>query len=159
RAPQDGTIKDIATTTQGAVVQPGSVLMTLVPSDELLFADVVIKNEDVGFVQAGQKVQIKLATYPFQRYGMVHGTLEQLGADASEVGKSNNGEGSSNTNAASYKARIRLERQVLIDAQGQHLQLAPGMQLVAEVNQGKRSVLAYLLSPVQKAVSEAGRER
>jgi hemolysin D len=171
KAPQDGIIKDLATTTVGAVVQPGSVVMTLVPKDEQLYADVNIKNEDVGFIQLGQKVQIKLATYPFQRYGMLTGKLIHLSADATEANKGNAPSSNSNvstgttdnsnpaTSVATYKARIQLSQQTLTDAQGNKLLIAPGMQVVAEINQGKRSVLEYLLSPVQKAVSEAGRER
>jgi HlyD family secretion protein len=168
KAPQDGIIKDLATTTLGAVVQPGSVVMTLVPKDEQLYADVNIKNEDVGFIQIGQKVQIKLATYPFQRYGMLTGKLTHLSADATEANKGNapnsnaNGGTADNNSASSiatYKARVQLNQQILMDAQGNKLLIAPGMQVVAEINQGKRSVLEYLLSPVQKAVSETGRER
>ncbi len=158
RAPQDGIIKDLATTTVGAVVQPGSVVLTLVPKGEQLFADVAIKNEDVGFVQEGQSVQIKLATYPFQRYGMLHGKVVHLSADATEVNKSNATPEQVNA-SASYKARVALDSQTLQDAQGKKLVLAPGMQVVAEIHQGKRSVMAYLLSPVQKAVGEAARER
>ncbi len=173
KAPQDGVIKDLATTTIGAVVQPGTVILTLVPKDEKLYADVQIKNEDVGFVQVGQKAQIKLATYPFQRYGMLTGKVVHLSADATETGKNTtqNNAGSNNSNSgttdnsniastvATYKARVQLDKQVLVDAQGNRLLIAPGMQVVAEINQGKRTVLEYLLSPVQKAVSEAGRER
>jgi HlyD family secretion protein len=175
KAPQDGIIKDLATTTVGAVVQPGSVVMTLVPQGEQLYADVSIKNEDIGFVQVGQKVQIKLAAYPFQRYGMLTGQLIQLSADATETGRpnpnaSNNNNANTNSNSgsensnpsstiATYKARVQLDQQTLNDAQGHKLTIAPGMQIVAEINQGRRSVLAYLLSPVQKAVSEAGHER
>lgn len=167
KAPQDGIIKDLATTTVGAVVQPGSVVMTLVPKDELLYADVNIKNEDVGFIQIGQQVQIKLATYPFQRYGMLTGKITHLSADATEANKGNAANSNTGTtdssnpasSIATYKARIQLATQTLTDAQGHKLLIAPGMQVVAEINQGKRSVLEYLLSPVQKAVSEAGRER
>ncbi|WP_081768645.1 HlyD family type I secretion periplasmic adaptor subunit [Herbaspirillum sp. RV1423] len=165
KAPQDGTIKDLATTTLGAVVQPGSVVMSLVPRDELLFADVNIKNEDVGFVLIGQKAQIKLATYPFQKYGMLSGVVTHIGADASEnnrqsqIDPTKNGNESANVAAWTYKARIRLDRQTLRDPQGALLPLTPGMQVVAEIQQGKRTVLEYLLSPVQKAVQEAGRER
>ncbi|MBR7798915.1 HlyD family type I secretion periplasmic adaptor subunit [Undibacterium fentianense] len=168
KAPQDGTIKDIATTTVGAVAQPGSVLMTLVPKDEQLYADVNIKNEDVGFVEVGQAVQVKIATYPFQRFGMLSGTLTHLSADATEVNKphttgNNSNAAGTNENYAStiatYKARIQLDQQSLIDAQGNKHQLNAGMQIVAEINQGRRSVLEYLLSPVQKAINEAGRER
>lgn len=170
RAPQDGVIKDLATTTVGAVVQPGTVVLTLVPQDEQLFADVNVKNEDVGFVQVGQRAQVKLAAYPFQKYGMLTGRVIHVSADATEAGRSNNfnmhdgtgaqaGDTSLSTNVATYKARIRLDRQSLRDPQGRLLHIAPGMQLVAEVNQGRRSVLEYLLSPVRKAISEAGRER
>jgi HlyD family secretion protein len=168
RAPQDGIIKDLATTTVGAVVQPGSVLMTLVPKDEQLYADVNIKNEDVGFVEVGQTAQIKLVTYPFQKYGMLTGKVIHVSADANETTKPNatansaaNNERSDSTNAGTltYKARIRLNQQLLRDPQGTRLALTPGMQLVAEVNQGKRSVLEYLLSPVQKIAQEAARER
>jgi len=167
KASQDGIIKDLATTTPGAVVQPGSVVLTLVPKDEQLYADVQIKNEDVGFVQVGQEAQIKLAAYPFQRYGMLKGKVIHVSADATETTRqnsnqssdTNNSNGSSNTSIATYKARVQLNQQTLIDGQGNKLNTTPGMQVVAEINQGKRSVLEYLLSPVKKAVSEAGRER
>ena len=89
RAPQDGIIKDLATTTIGAVVQPGTVVMTLVPKGEQLYADVEIKNEDVGFVQTGQRAQIKVAAYPFQKYGMLTGEVNRISADASEPKQTN----------------------------------------------------------------------
>ncbi|MBY0573456.1 MAG: HlyD family type I secretion periplasmic adaptor subunit [Undibacterium sp.] len=165
KAPQAGTIKDIATTTVGAVVQPGSVIMTLVPKDEQLYADINIKNEDIGFIQVGQSVQIKLATYPFQRYGMLKGKLTHLSVDATEGNKPNmttnpnSGNNDNPSTTATYKARVTLETQTLNDPQGKKLTITPGMQVVAEINQGQRSVLEYLLSPVQKTVGEAGRER
>lgn len=165
RAPQDGVIKDLATTTVGAVVQPGAVVLTLVPRNELLFADVNIKNEDVGFVREGQQAQIKLAAYPFQQYGMLSGKVIHVSADASEASKSGPAS-ASGTDAAAvvapvapYKARIQLDQQTLKDPQGRQLRLTPGMQVTVEINQGKRTVLEYLLSPVQKAIAEAGHER
>jgi hemolysin D len=168
RAPQDGTVKDLATTTVGAVVQPGMVVLTLVPKGEQLFADVAIKNEDVGFVQVGQSAQIKLATYPFQKYGMLTGKVTHISADATESAKP--GPSNANNNASTwdgtamaglstYRARVKLDAQTLRDPQGDRLALTSGMQVVAEINQGKRTVLEYLLSPVQKAVQEAARER
>lgn len=169
RAPQDGVIKDLATTTPGAVVQPGTVLLTLVPKGEQLYADVSIKNEDVGFVQVGQPAQIKLAAYPFQRYGMLTGKVMHISADATEPARGSApataaiNAGAADTAPAAgapvYKARVRLDTQSLRDPQGNALALTPGMQVTAEINQGKRTVLEYLLSPVQKAVKEAGRER
>ena len=164
RAPQAGVIKDLATTTVGAVVQPGSVVLTLVPQSELLYADVNVRNEDVGFIFTGQRAQIKLAAYPFQKYGMLTGKVIHVSADAAEAGRKNSASGSADgdnpaVSPATYKARIQLDQQTLKDARGAVLHLASGMQVQAEINQGKRSVMEYLLSPVQKVVSEAGRER
>ena len=166
-APQDGIIKDLATSTLGAVLQPGAVLLTLVPNNELLYADVNISNADVGFVREQQPVRIKLTAYPFQKYGMLKGEVIHISADASELGKANpppsttsNNESSSPIDASStYKARIALNSQTLRSPQGSALHLSPGMHLIAEINQGQRSVIDYLLSPLQKVVQEAGRER
>ena len=82
KAPQDGVVKDLATHTVGTVVQPGSVLLTLVPQDETLRAEVWVSNEDIGFVRKGQRVKLKFAAFPFQKYGMVDGLVEQVGADS-----------------------------------------------------------------------------
>ena len=163
RAPQDGVIKDLATTTVGAVVQPGTVVLTLVPQGEQLFADVNIKNDDVGFVQVGQSAQIKLAAYPFQKYGMLTGKVTRISADATESNPPPASSSGNNSSApiavATYKARVKLDQQVLSDPQGKALVITPGMQVVAEINQGKRTVLEYLLSPIQRASSESLRER
>nr|WP_280730151.1 HlyD family efflux transporter periplasmic adaptor subunit [Glaciimonas immobilis] len=166
RAPQDGVINDLATTTVGAVVQPGTVIMTLVPQDEQLYADVSVKNEDVGFVQVGQTAQIKLATYPFQKYGMLTGKVTRISADAAEAERRNNNasEGGnanddSNSVTSTYKARIKLSDQSLVGPQGNRLHMTAGMQVVAEIHQGRRTVWEYLLSPVKKTLQESGRER
>jgi hemolysin D len=164
KAPQDGVIKDLATTTVGAVVQPGTVIVTLVPENEALYADVMVKNEDVGFVRVGQPAQIKLAAYPFQQYGMLTGKVVRISADANETGKpaasgSNTEGATASSQVTTYKARVQLDQQRLRDPQGAMLSLTPGMQVVAEINQGKQTVLEYLLSPVKKVVQEAGHER
>lgn len=116
----------------------------------------------------GQIAQIKLAAYPFQKYGMLSGTVVHLSADAAETGKQEGAraglaaagsDSGAAPNVAFYKARVQLQQQTLKSPAGKELVLTPGMQVVAEINQGKRTVLEYLLSPVGKAVREAGRER
>lgn len=165
RAPQDGVIKDLATTTIGAVVQPGTVVLTLVPQGEQLYADVNINNDDVGFVQVGQTAQVKLAAYPFQKYGMLTGKVVRISADATEAANSqrtanvNELDEEAKASLATYKARIQLDSQTLTDVNGNERALSPGMQAVAEINQGQRTVMEYLLSPVQKITKEAARER
>ncbi len=157
KATEAGTVKDMITATPGAVVQPGAVLLNIVPRNEPLIAEVAIKNEDVGFVVPGQKVRLKLQAYPFQKYGLLEGVVQVVGADsAANDPQRANAQGQS---PQSYKALLQLESQELTSGKGEKLKLTPGMVVQAEIHQGKRSVLEYLLSPVQKVAQEAARER
>ena len=163
RAPQAGVVKDLATHTPGTVVAPGTILMTLVPAGERLRAEVWLANDDVGFVHAGQEAKLKLAAFQFQKYGMAKGSVAQISADATEAPNPNTRSGAlagRDRPAAplAFRALIDLEREYL-DSDGRRFPLAPGMQVVAELHLGERSVLEYLLSPVRKAFHEAGRER
>jgi hemolysin D len=160
RAPQAGIVKDLATTTEGAVVQPGTVLLNLVPVDEPLRAEVSINNEDIGFVHAGQRVRIKLATFPFQRYGMLEGEVLSVSADSAAQGNAERVQRDGNESAAlpGYKGIVRLENQKLKGGMGE-FPVSAGMQLTAEIIEGDRTVMQYLLSPVQRVGNEAGRER
>ncbi|HEY8506903.1 MAG TPA: HlyD family type I secretion periplasmic adaptor subunit [Steroidobacteraceae bacterium] len=159
RAPQAGVVKELATTTVGAVVQPGTVLLSLVPQNEPLFAEVLIENKDIGFVRPEQPVRMKLAAYPFQKYGMLEGVVKTVSADSSVSSPSGaDGKEIAPTEGLAFKALIELHEQQL-RTNDLVLPLAAGMQLSAEILQGKRTVLEYLLSPVQRVTSEAGRER
>ena len=161
KASQDGIVKDLATHTAGTVVQPGTVMLTLVPKNELLKAEVRVSNEDIGFVRAGQPVKVKLAAFPFQKYGMVDGVVEHVGADALDATAQEAGASAAERAASkplTYKALVSLKAMSL-NVEGERLDLGAGMQTTAEISLGHRSVMEYLLSPVQKAWHEAGRER
>lgn len=162
KASQAGVVKDIATHTAGTVVQPGTVLLTLVPQDDVLRAEVWVSNQDIGFVRQGQPVKLKLAAFPFQKYGMVEGTVEHVSADAADGNTQGQQNGAVEKNARAaplaYRALVALKA-MRIEQDGERLPLTAGMQATAEILLGTRSVLEYLLSPVQKAWHEAGRER
>ncbi|AEG93876.1 HlyD family type I secretion periplasmic adaptor subunit [Ramlibacter tataouinensis] len=166
KAPQDGVVKDLATTSRGAVVQPGMVLLTLVPRGETLLAEVQVRNEDIGFVRAGQSVKLKLTAYPFQKYGLLDGTVLTIAADTQGMATARTAQVSdgmlSQPTAAGYKALVKLKTQYL-EAQDESgarkFELEAGMQASAEIHQGERTVMEYLLSPVSKTLQEAGRER
>jgi hemolysin D len=157
RAPEDGTVKDLAAYTPGTVVQPGAVLLNVVPLSEPLYAEVAIRNEDVGFVATGQRTRVKLQAYPFQKYGLLEGTVAVVSADSSANDPQKaTAQGQS---PQSYKALVKLASQEFHAGTGETLKLSPGMVVQAEIHQGNRTVLEYLLSPVQKIADEAARER
>lgn len=160
RAPQAGIVKDLATHTRGTVVSPGTVLMTVVPLEDPLQAEVLIKNEDVGFVHIDQHVKVKLSAYPFQKYGMINGIVTHVGPDTADGSSApaKPGEEATPLPGLRYKALVKLNTQYL-ETGGRKMRLTPGMEAMVEIHQGRRTVMEYLLSPVQKAWQEAGRER
>jgi HlyD family secretion protein len=157
RAPADGVVKDLATQTQGAVLAPGTVLMTMVPDGEALIAEVWLANQDAGFVAGGQSAKLKLASFPFQRYGMLDARVARISADSTERA-GNGGDGAKGGGAYAYRAQLEPLAQELRLGEARHA-LLPGMQLTAEIKLAERTVLEYILSPVQKIAAEAGRER
>ena len=163
KAPQAGRIKDLATHTPGTVVSPGTILMTLVPQGETLRAEVWVSNQDIGFVRVGQPVKVKLAAYPFQKYGMIDANVAQLSADATEAPSANTRSDAlfgrdRPMGPLAFRAVVELGTQQL-EAGGVRYALTPGMQVVAEIKLGERTLLEYLLSPLQKVVHEGARER
>jgi HlyD family secretion protein len=157
-APVAGTVKDVAATTIGAVAGAGAVLVTIVPSGEPLEADVLVRNEDAGFVRSGQRVQLKVVAYPFQKYGLVEGIVLRVGPDSSEPAPARVADDAGAPMPGSYRARIALDVQSLA-YDGDRLPLASGMLAAAEIHLGRRPVLDYLLAPVRKAWHESARER
>jgi HlyD family secretion protein len=157
KAPSDGVIKDLATHTSGTVVQPGTVLASLVPHEENMKVEVWVSNEDVGFVHPGQPVKLKFSAYSFQKYGMGRGVVEHVSADAQSAEEARD-QGVSGQQALRYKALVKLVGNAL-EMDGVSYPLSVGMQTTAEIVLGDRTVAEYLLSPVQRAWHEAGRER
>lgn len=166
RASQDGVVKDIATHTTGTVVQPGTVLLTLVPRGETLKAEVWVTNQDIGFVREGQPVKLKFATFPFQQYGMVRGRVERVSVDAADASMqgaptmdaTERTTRSSTGSTLAYRAYVALDAMEIVQGD-ERLPLNAGMQTSAEVLLGRRTVMEYLLSPVRKAFHDAARER
>jgi hemolysin D len=144
----DGTVQQVAVHTEGGVVTPAQVLMVIVPRDAEMTAEVVIDNKDIGFVNAGDSAQVKLETFPFTRYGTIEATVRSVTADAVNDDK----------RGAIFPATLTLRR-ATIDVDGKRINLTPGMNVTAEIKTGKRRVIEYLLSPVQKTLHESLGER
>lgn len=163
RAPHDGIVKDLATRTAGSVVSSGTVLMTIVPSNELLQAEVWLTHLDAGLIELGHPVRLKLAAYPFQRYGTLEGRIVHISPDANDLPQASNLERRRGGDehvlpVTGFRTLIATDSRD-VQYQGRRFRLSPGMQVTAEVILGQRTLADYVLSPVQGALKEAGRER
>jgi len=163
KATEAGTVKDLATHSIGTVVSAGTVLLSVVPEKAALVAEVTVRNEDVGFVSANQPVKIKVASYAFQQYGMIDGHVAQVWPDAQD-GSSVQHEGEDHaardgdSEPGAFKALVELSSQTLHSI-NRELPLVPGMRVMVEINQGRQTVMQYLLSPILKVAQEGGHER
>jgi hemolysin D len=148
-APLDGTIVEVAVTTIGERVEAGAPLMTLVPSGQELVVEALVLNRDAGFVAVGDRVVIKLEAYPFTRFGFLEGRVERIAADAV----------TDERRGLVFPVRVRLASTTLTRAAGRELRVTPGMSATVEITTGRRRVIDFILSPISRAVQEAGRER
>ncbi|HEY8190205.1 MAG TPA: HlyD family type I secretion periplasmic adaptor subunit, partial [Micavibrio sp.] len=147
RAPARGIVKGLAVNTVGAVVQPGQVVMEIVPVDEQIVVQVKIPPQHIGHVKAGQKVQVKFSSFDFSRYGIVSGELDQISAATFTGDKGER----------YYQGRIRLDHNYV--GHDPRNVVVPGMTVMAEIITGRKTVLDYLLKPIHIAMKTAFTER
>src|SRR6516164_3764778 len=168
-APVDGVVQQLAIHTVGGVVTPAQALLVVVPSDSRLEIEAMVSNSDIGFVQSGQEAEIKVDTFNFTRYGLLHGEVLSVSRDAVMRDRPQDRSGERAPGAANessepkgqelnYSARISLDRtQMQID--DRMVNLSPGMAVTVEIKTGSRRILNYLLSPLLRYQSDALRER
>lgn len=162
RAPVAGTVQQLAVATIGGVVQPAQPLMLIVPDGTEIEVEAHVLNKDVGFVREGQAVRVKLEAFPFTDYGLVPGIVEGISRDAIDLSQANGPQRDEKNRPIQtglvYAARIRLLQTSIRIGDRQQL-LGPGLSVQAEIKTGERRIIQYLLSPITRALDEAGRER
>jgi hemolysin D len=147
-SPVDGIVTGVSVFTVGGVVGTKDVLMRIVPEDARLEVEAMILNKDIGFVSVGQSTEVKLETFPFTRYGLIDGTVEEIWRDAIADEKQ----------GLVYKAVVSLkDNKILVGSRW--VNLAPGMAVQAEIKTGNRRIIDYFVSPFLKYRDEALRER
>ena len=142
-APVDGTVLSLTVKTIGGVVNAGQQLAQIVPEKVPLYVDAALDNQDVGFVKPGQRVVVKVATYPFQRYGYLEGTVENISPDAIQDDKK----------GLIYKAKIKLNDDK--SSKQNQLKLLPGMNISAEITTGQRRIIEFFLDPLMTKADES----
>ncbi|KRR21543.1 hemolysin secretion protein D [Bradyrhizobium lablabi] len=171
RAPIDGTVQQLALHTIGGVVTPAQALMVVVPTGAGIEIEAMIPNKDIGFVREGDDAEIKIDTFNFTRYGLLHGKVLSVSQDAvireKPANTANSDRQSSGQAARSseppgqeliFAARVSLDR-TNMQIDNRVVELAPGMATTVEIKTGQRRVIEYLLSPLLRYKQESLRER
>lgn len=148
RAPEGGYVQDLKVQTIGQVIQPGGLLMQIVPDKAPLEAEVRIQPRDVGFLKVGQTVNMRVTTYDYSRFGFATGKLKRVSAS------SVTGEDSK----PFFRAWVLLDKPYVGNTPGLYM-LQAGMGLEAEVITGEKPLIAYLSKPIIDVVSRSFHER
>ena len=168
-APVDGVVQQLAIHTVGGVVTPAQALLVIVPSDSRLEIEAMVSNRDIGFVHGGQQAEIKIDTFNFTRYGLLHGDVLNVSQDAiirdqPQDRTGNRRLGAQNDSSEpkgqelNYSARISLDR-TKMQVDDRMVDLSPGMAVTVEIKTGSRTILNYLLSPLLRYQQEVLHER
>ncbi|AMS44814.1 HlyD family type I secretion periplasmic adaptor subunit [Aminobacter aminovorans] len=149
RSPVDGIVNTLDVNTLGAFVQPGAVVAGIVPTSETLLVEARVSPRDVAFIRPDQKALIKVSAYDFSIFGGLDGKVQNITADSLV---------DQNTGEPYYQVRVSTDRSAL-ERDGKSYSIIPGMISTVEIITGRKTILSYLLKPINKARDEALHER
>ncbi len=147
-APVNGIVQALSINSINAVVEPGKVIMRIVPINDELIVEARILPGDVGHVHINQSAEVKVDSYDSSRFGSIAGTVKQISA-TTYLDERNN---------PYYRAEITLDKSWVGD-NPEVMKIIPGMTVQANIETGEKSILAYLLRPISRGFSNAFTER
>lgn len=150
RSPVRGVVKGIEVTTLGGVVPPNGQLMQIVPMDDRLLIEARIAPRDIAFIHPGQSAKVKITAYDYSIYGSLDGTVANISPDTIQD--------EAKPEVFYYRAYIRTASDALHNKAGTAFPIVPGMIASVDIRTGAKTVLDYLLKPLNRA-REALRER
>jgi len=150
RSPVRGIVKGIEVTTIGGIIPPNGRLMQIVPLDEQLLIEARISPRDIAFIHPDQVAKVKITAYDYAIYGGMDGKVVTISPDTiqDEV----------KPEVFYYRVFIRTDADSLKNKAGKSFSIVPGMIASVDIKTGQKTVLDYLIKPMNRA-REALRER
>ena len=149
-APCSGTVYNLAVHTEGGVVTDAQPLMVIVPDGVELEFEVWAENKDIGFIKEGQEAEVKVATFNFQKFGMLTAYVDEISADS-------NSDKSDPEKNKRFRLLLKLDENTLKENPDIHIN--PGMEVTAEIKIKEKRIIEFFLDPFRRYTSEALRER
>ncbi|BBB91651.1 MAG TPA: HlyD family type I secretion periplasmic adaptor subunit [Methylomusa anaerophila] len=150
-SPVDGRVNQLQVHTLGGVVKEVQSLMMIVPYDVTLEVEAWAANKDIGFLQVGQKAEVKVETFNFQKFGTIDAEVAEISPDAVEDSQDKD-------KTMKYRVMLKLDKNDML-VNDRKVPLSPGMSAVAEIKIRRKRIIEYFLDPFRQYQSEALRER
>ncbi|HVN30008.1 MAG TPA: HlyD family type I secretion periplasmic adaptor subunit [Candidatus Binataceae bacterium] len=148
RAPQDGTVLESKVHTVGGVIPAGDAIMLIVPDTDNLLVEAKVSPHDIDQVQVGQSAVLRFSAFNLRTTPEINGTVTRVAADTATDQR---------TGQSYYITRIAMTKNEI--ARLGDVKLIPGMPVEAFVQTGERSVMSYLIKPLQDQFTRAFREK
>jgi len=170
-SPIDGVVQASVATNVGQVVSAGQEVMRVVPENAGIEVEAYVTNEDIGFIKEGQEASLKIASFPFLRYGTIKAHVTAIARDAIPELDANakEGDGAHATASSGFAGAQRMQNLVFlvtlkpdttnIAADGETIPLGSGMATTVEFKTGNRRIIEYIFSPVVEVAATAMHER
>ncbi|GEA61938.1 HlyD family type I secretion periplasmic adaptor subunit [Vibrio comitans] len=146
-SPVDGVIDKVHFNFKSAVIPPGESIADIAPINNTLHGEAKIPRKELGFVEVGQTVKVKIDTYNFAKYGYIEGKITSVSRNSYEEEENK-----------FYIAKIALANNNL-ERSGVIYNLSPFMEFTADIKTGSRKVIDYAAKPVLSAIEDAFDER
>ena len=143
-----GVIDQLQVYTIGGVAEAGDELLRIVPTAAQIEVEGVFSNQDVGFLEVGQRANIRLDAYPSERFGLVEARVSDIAADSSQDDDGRWGYVVRATPTVPY-----------LEAGVDRLVLRPGMTAVVDVTTDTRRIIGYFFAPIMRTIQDAMGER
>ena len=144
KAPIDGYVNKVEIHTIGGVVTPAQELMTIVPKDCELMVKAKVMNQDIGFIEEGMDVSVKVDTFNFQKYGILKGVVTIVGVNSIEDERL----------GPVYEVYVKPQNTTLM-VEGKEQSIKTGMSTTNEINIGKRRIIEFFIYPLIKYLDES----
>ncbi|HLJ21042.1 MAG TPA: HlyD family type I secretion periplasmic adaptor subunit [Stellaceae bacterium] len=153
RASTDAIVLNVGKFSVGSVLPEATPLLTLVPVDAPLEAEIHVDAQEIGFIRPGDSVSIKVESYNYLEHGTVEGHLRVLSADAFTTSDDDK----ATPVRPYYKGYVALDH---VDLHGvpPDFRLVQGTPVTADIQVGQRTLLSYLIRGALRSVDESMRE-
>jgi len=147
RAPISGIVQALSITGINEVVKPGATILQVVPVNDDLIVEARVSPSEVGYIQIGQKADVKIDSYDSSRFGSINGLVQQLSPSTYLDEKGN----------PYYRVRVELDKSYVGSNPGQ-MKVIPGMTVSVSIITGSKTIMAYLIKPVSRGFNSAFKE-
>ena len=148
RASTSGIISAVHIKTVGAVVQAGTVLAEIVPDEKAILVMARLPAEDVADVYPGQIAQVSLSAYDVSRHGTLEGYVQKIAQNTTQE----------ENLPPYYQTMIEINNPRFSKSE-EEVEIVPGSPVMVDIIGNKRTIMSYILTPLERAAGRAFREK